>query len=158
MITCEYPDMYLVCAYVPNAQDGLKRLGYRLDFEDAMREHLISLDKIKPVVYCGDLNVAHEEIDIRNPATNHQNPGFSDEERSKMTVLLSSGFRDSFRTLHPDTVRYSWWSYRFFAREKDIGWRLDYHILSERLMKKVTRAEILTDIYGSDHCPVLLEM
>lgn len=158
VITCEYPDFYLVCAYVPNAQDGLKRLGYRMDFEDAMRGYLLKLDAAKPVVYCGDLNVAHNEIDIKNPAANTQNPGFSAGERGKMTELLSSGFADTFRSLHPDTVCYSWWSYRFSSRAKNIGWRLDYHIVSDRIIKDVTRAEILTDIYGSDHCPVLLEM
>lgn len=158
VICCEYEDFYLVCAYVPNAQEELKRIEYRMSFEDAMREYLSSLDRVKPVVYCGDLNVAHNEIDIRNPDTNRENPGFSDRERAKMTELIGAGFTDSFRALNPDTVRYSWWSYRFKARERDIGWRLDYHVVSDRLMPKVRSAEILTDIYGSDHCPVSLEL
>ena len=128
-------------------------------WEDDLREYLMSLDKVKPVIYCGDLNVAHQEIDLKNPKTNHQNAGFSDEEREKMTVLLSSGFTDSFRYLYPDaTGIYSWWSYRFHAREKNAGWRIDYFLVSDRLRDKIRRAEILTDIHGSDHCPVLLEL
>ena len=158
VITAEYDNMYVVCAYVPNAQDGLKRIDYRMEFEDDMRAYLLSLDANKPVVYCGDLNVAHEEIDIRNPAANIGNAGFSYEERGKMTELLSSGFTDSFRYLHPDTVAYSWWSYRFKSRERNVGWRLDYHIVSQRLAQALGRAEILDHIHGSDHCPVLLEL
>ena len=159
LITLEYEGFYLVCCYTPNAQNGLARLPYRMQWEDDLREYLISLDRVKPVVYCGDLNVAHQEIDLKNPKTNHQNAGFSDEEREKMTVLLSSGFTDSFRYLHPDaTGVYSWWSYRFHAREKNAGWRIDYFLVSDRLRDKIRRAEILTDIQGSDHCPVLLEL
>ena len=159
LITLEYEAFYLVCCYTPNAQNGLARLPYRMQWEDDLREYLISLDKVKPVIYCGDLNVAHQEIDLKNPKTNHQNAGFSDEEREKMTVLLSSGFTDTFRYLYPDaTSIYSWWSYRFHAREKNAGWRIDYFLVSDRLRDKIRRAEILTDIYGSDHCPVLLEL
>lgn len=159
LITLEYETFYLVCCYTPNAQNGLARLPYRMRWEDDLREYLMSLDKVKPVIYCGDLNVAHQEIDLKNPKTNHQNAGFSDEEREKMTVLLSSGFTDSFRYLYPDaTGIYSWWSYRFHAREKNAGWRIDYFLVSDRLCDKIRRAEILTDIHGSDHCPVLLEL
>ena len=159
LITLEYETFYLVCCYTPNAQNGLARLPYRMRWEDDLREYLMSLDKVKPVIYCGDLNVAHQEIDLKNPKTNHQNAGFSDEEREKMTVLLSSGFTDTFRYLYPDaTSIYSWWSYRFHAREKNAGWRIDYFLVSDRLRDKIRRAEILTDIYGSDHCPVLLEL
>ena len=159
LITLEYEQFYLVCCYTPNAQNGLARLPYRMQWEDDLREYLMSLDKVKPVIYCGDLNVAHQEIDLKNPKTNHQNAGFSDEEREKMTVLLSSGFTDSFRHLYPDaTGIYSWWSYRFHAREKNAGWRIDYFLVSDRLRDKIRRAEILTDIYGSDHCPVLLDL
>lgn len=159
LITLEYEQFYLVCCYTPNAQDGLKRLGYRMEWEDDLREYLMGLDKNKPVVYCGDLNVAHEEIDLKNPKTNRQNAGFSDQEREKMTELLASGFTDSFRYLYPDTTgAYSWWSYRFHAREKNAGWRIDYFIVSDRLRDKIRRAEILTAVEGSDHCPVLLEL
>lgn len=158
VITLEYDDFYLVCVYVPNAQDGLKRLDYRMQWEDDFRAYLIALDLQKPVIMCGDLNVAHQEIDLKNPKTNHKNPGFTDEERSKFTTLLDSGFKDTFRSLHPDDITYSWWSYRFHAREKNTGWRIDYFVVSERLMKKVTAANIHTDIYGSDHCPVSLEL
>ena len=154
VITLEFEDFYLVNAYVPNAQDGLKRLDYRLAFEAAMAEHLSALDKIKPVLYCGDLNVAHEEIDLKNPKTNRENPGFSDAERAAMTALLSRGFKDTFRTLYPEEVAYSWWSYRFSAREKNVGWRIDYFLCSERLMERVEKAEIHSEIFGSDHCPV----
>ena len=157
VITAEYPDFYLVCCYTPNSQDGLKRLPYRMQWEDALRAYLLSLDAVKPVVYCGDLNVAHAEIDLKNPKTNRQNPGFSDEERAKMTQLLSSGFVDSFRYLRPDaTGAYSWWSYRFHAREKNAGWRIDYFIVSNRIADKVTAAEIHNEVFGSDHCPVEL--
>jgi len=159
LITLEYEQFYLVCCYTPNAQDGLARLPYRMQWEDDLREYLMSLDKVKPVIYCGDLNVAHQEIDLKNPKTNRKNAGFSDEEREKMTVLLSSGFTDSFRYLYPDvTGAYSWWSYRFKAREKNAGWRIDYFIVSDRIKDKIKAARILSDVYGSDHCPVLLEL
>ena len=159
VITCEYPDFYLVCCYTPNSQDELRRLAYRMKWEDALRQYLCELDTIKPVVYCGDLNVAHEEIDLKNPKTNHFNPGFSDEERGKMTQLLSSGFLDSFRTLYPDkTDAYSWWSYRAQSRARNVGWRIDYFIVSERLRSRIENADILAEVMGSDHCPVLLEL
>ena len=159
VITAEYPDFYLVCCYTPNSQDGLKRLDYRMQWEDDLRAYLMELDRTKPVVYCGDLNVAHQEIDLKNPKTNRNNAGFSDQEREKMTALLSSGFTDSFRHLYPDaTGVYSWWSYRFNARKNNAGWRIDYFIVSDRLRDKIRRAEILTDVEGSDHCPVLLEV
>ena len=154
VITLEYEDFYLVNAYVPNAQEGLKRLDYRLAYEAALSDYLAALDEKKPVLYCGDLNVAHEEIDLKNPKTNHENPGFSDEERAAMTALLSRGFSDTFRTLHPEEVAYSWWSYRFQARAKNVGWRIDYFIASNRLMERIESAEIHPDIMGSDHCPV----
>lgn len=155
VITCEYEDFYFVCCYTPNAQQELKRIDYRMEFEDAMRAYLMKLDKQKPVVYCGDLNVAHNEIDLKNPRSNVGNPGFSDQERGKMTELLSSGFKDSFRTLYPDkTDAYTWWSYRFSARTKNIGWRIDYFIVSERFMDRVEDSLIYADILGSDHCPV----
>ncbi len=157
VITCEYEDFYFVCCYVPNAQPELKRIGYRMEFEDAMRAYLSELDSKKPVVYCGDLNVAHNEIDLKNPKSNAGNAGFSDEERGKFTELLAAGFADTFRRLYPDTVgAYSWWSYRFKAREKNAGWRIDYFVVSERLMEKVQDSRILSDIFGSDHCPVEL--
>ena len=159
VITCEYPDFYLVCCYTPNSQDELRRLSYRMEWEDALRQYLCELDTIKPVVYCGDLNVAHEEIDLKNPKTNNFNPGFSDEERGKMTQLLSSGFLDSFRTLYPDkTDAYSWWSYRAQSRARNVGWRIDYFIVSERLRSRIENADILAEVMGSDHCPVLLEL
>ena len=158
VITLEFEDIFFVVAYVPNAQDGLKRLDYRMEFEDDMRAYLLSLDARKPVVYCGDLNVAHNEIDIKNAKANIGNAGFSYEERGKMTELLSVGFTDSFRYTHPNTVKYSWWSYRFRARENNAGWRLDYFILSDRLRDRIGAAEILTDVMGSDHCPVLLDL
>ena len=158
IITAEYPDFYLVCCYTPNSQDELKRLAYRMEWEDALRGYLCELDRVKPVVYCGDLNVAHEEIDLKNPKTNHFNPGFTDEERGKMTALLDSGFVDSFRQLYPEEVKYSWWSYRFHAREKNTGWRIDYFIVSPRLMERVKKVDIRSDVYGSDHCPVELEL
>ena len=158
VITLEYEDFYLVCAYVPNAQDGLKRIDYRMEFEDDMRAYLSSLDKVKPVVYCGDLNVARNEIDLKNPKTNIGNPGFSYEERGKMEDLISAGFTDSFRHLYPDTVRYSWWSYRFNARANNVGWRIDYFLVSDRLAERISSADILNDVMGSDHCPVLLEI
>ena len=159
LITLEYDQFYLVCCYTPNAQDGLKRLDYRMAWEDDLRDYLMSLDKTKPVVFCGDLNVAHQEIDLKNPKTNRKNAGFSDQEREKMTTLLSSGFTDSFRYLYPDvTGAYSWWSYRFHARQNNAGWRIDYFIVSDRLRDKIRRAEILSDVEGSDHCPVLLDI
>ena len=159
LITLEYEQFYLVCCYTPNAQDGLARLPYRMEWEDDLRGYLMSLDKVKPVIYCGDLNVAHNEIDLKNPKTNRKNAGFSDEEREKMTTLLSSGFTDSFRYLYPDlTGAYSWWSYRFQARQKNAGWRIDYFIVSERIKDKIKAAAILSDVYGSDHCPVLLDL
>ena len=157
-ITLEYEDFYLLCVYTPNAQRELARLDYRMSWEDALREYIIGLDKIKPVVYCGDLNVAHEEIDLKNPKTNHFSAGFSDEERGKFTELLESGFSDTFRTLYPDTVKYSWWSYMYKAREKNVGWRIDYFVVSNRLMERVRDSFILTDIMGSDHCPVGMEL
>ena len=159
IITAEFPQFYLVCCYTPNSQDGLKRLDYRMRWEDDLRDYLRELDQTKPVVYCGDLNVAHREIDLKNPKPNRQNPGFSDEEREKMTRLLEAGFVDTFRYINGDvTDRYSWWSYRFHAREKNVGWRIDYFIVSQRLADKVKAADIRSEIYGSDHCPVLLEL
>ena len=158
-ITLEFPELYLVTVYTPNSKDGLARLTYRMEWEDAFRAYLKGLDEKKPVVVCGDLNVAHEEIDLKNPKTNRNNAGFSDQEREKMTALLSSGFTDSFRHLYPEaTGVYSWWSYRFNARKNNAGWRIDYFIVSDRLRDKIRRAEILTDVEGSDHCPVLLEL
>ena len=158
VITLEMPGFYLVCCYTPNSQDGLKRLDYRMQWEDDFQVYLSRLDQQKPVILCGDLNVAHEEIDIKNPKTNHHNAGFTDEERQKFTQLLQRGFRDTFRTLHPDEVTYSWWSYRFQARQKNAGWRIDYFVVSDRLMEHVEGAAIHTDIFGSDHCPVELTL
>ena len=158
VITLEYEGFYLVCAYVPNAQRELKRLDYRMEFEEDMRAYLTKLDANKPVIYCGDLNVAHNEIDLKNPKSNIGSAGFSYEERDKMTALLSAGFTDTFRYLHPDVAKYSWWSYMFHAREKNVGWRIDYFIVSNRLCDKITKAEIHNDIMGSDHCPVELEI
>ena len=156
VITMEMQDFFLVCCYTPNSQDGLKRLDYRMKWEEDFLAYLKRLDAIKPVVLCGDLNVAHEEIDLKNPKTNRKNAGFTDEERAKMTLLLSNGFIDTFRTLYPEQVTYSWWSYRFHAREKNAGWRIDYFLASERMKERLESASILTDIYGSDHCPVEL--
>ncbi len=159
VITCEYDDFYFVCCYVPNAQNELKRIDYRMEFEDDMRAYLCGLDKIKPVIYCGDLNVAHEEIDLKNPKSNVGNAGFSDQERGKFTELLAAGFADTFRRLYPETTGvYSWWSYRFNARKNNAGWRIDYFVVSERLMDKVGDSKILTDVMGSDHCPVQLDI
>ena len=159
VITLEFADFFFVCVYTPNSQDGLARLDYRMTWEDAFRDYLLSLDKTKPVIVCGDMNVAHSEIDLKNPKTNHFNPGFSDEERGKMTQLLSSGFLDSFRTLYPDkTDAYSWWSYRAQSRARNVGWRIDYFIVSERLRSRIENADILAEVMGSDHCPVLLEL
>ena len=157
VITLEMEDHYLVCVYTPNSQDGLRRLGYRMEWEDAFRNYLLTLDQKKPVIVCGDMNVAHKEIDLKNPATNHQNAGFTDEEREKMTTLLGSGFIDTFRHFYPDAInRYSWWSYRFHAREKNVGWRIDYFLVSERLASRLKSADIHDDIMGSDHCPISL--
>ena len=158
IITLEYDQFYLVTCYTPNSQTELKRLDYRMTWEDNFRKFLKSLDAKKPVVICGDLNVAHEEIDIKNPKTNRRNAGFTDEEREKMTVLLNDGFTDSFRYLHPDEVTYSWWSYRFKAREKNAGWRIDYFLVSNRIKEQITEAKIHTEIMGSDHCPVEVDL
>ncbi|MCR4908737.1 MAG: exodeoxyribonuclease III [Lachnospiraceae bacterium] len=159
VITLEYPEFFLITVYTPNSQDGLKRLDYRMTWEDAFLEYIKGLDKIKPVIFCGDLNVAHEEIDLKNPKSNRKNAGFTDEERNKMTVLLSEGFTDTWRYFYPETADiYSWWSYRFHAREKNAGWRIDYFITSARLDGKLKGAKIHTEIYGSDHCPVELEI
>ena len=159
MITVCTDNFYLVNVYTPNAQEELKRIDYRMRWEDDLRNYLLRLDAEKPVIYCGDLNVAHKEIDLKNPKTNRGNPGFSDEEREKMTKLLDSDFVDSFRYMHPDAVgRYSWWSYRFNARKNNAGWRIDYFIVSDRIKDRITRADILSDVYGSDHCPVVLEI
>ncbi len=157
VITLEFPDFYFVNCYTPNSQDGLKRLSYRMEWEDAFRDYLMELDQTKPVVLCGDLNVAHQEIDLKNPKTNRMNPGFTDEERGKMTALLASGFSDSFRTLYPNkTDAYSWWSFRAASRERNVGWRIDYFIVSTRFMPQVENSLILPDVMGSDHCPVCL--
>lgn len=156
-ITLEFPELYLVTVYTPNSQEGLARLPYRMEWEDAFRAYLKGLDEKKPVVVCGDMNVAHEEIDLKNPKTNRGNAGFSDEERAKMTELLGSGFTDTFRYLYPDlSGAYSWWSYRFKAREKNAGWRIDYFLVSDRLRDQIKAAEIHSDVLGSDHCPVSL--
>ena len=157
-ITLEYEDFYLLCVYTPNAQRELARLSYRMEWEDALRAYILELDAKTPVIYCGDLNVAHNEIDLKNPKTNHFNAGFSDEERGKFTELLESGFCDTFRTLYPEEVKYAWWSYMFKSREKNAGWRIDYFVVSERLMDKVKDSFILTDVMGSDHCPVGIEI
>lgn len=158
VITLEYDNFYLLCVYTPNAQRELARLDYRMKWEDALRDYIKSLDAKKPVIYCGDLNVAHEEIDLKNPKTNHFSAGFSDEERGKFTELLQSGFCDTFRTLYPEKVEYSWWSYMYHAREKNVGWRIDYFVVSKRMMGKVRDSRIFTDIMGSDHCPIGLEI
>lgn len=159
VITCEYEDFYLVNVYVPNSQNELKRLDYRMEWEDDFRAYLTGLDAVKPVVVCGDLNVAHTEIDLKNPKTNTKNAGFTPEERAKMTELLSAGFVDSWRYFNPEVEGvYSWWSYRFKAREKNAGWRIDYFLVSEKLKDRMKGADILTEIMGSDHCPVVLEM
>lgn len=156
VVTVEFEDFYLVNVYVPNSQDGLRRLDYRMNWEDAFRGFVESLESKKPVVVCGDMNVAHEEIDLKNPSTNHFNAGFSDEERSKFTELLGSGFIDTWRFQHPDEVKYSWWSYRGGARFRNAGWRIDYFLVSESLREHIFSTEILNDIAGSDHCPVVL--
>lgn len=154
VITLEMEDFYLVTVYTPNSQDGLRRLEYRMKWEDDFQAYLHKLDEKKPVIVCGDMNVAHQEIDLKNPKTNHKNAGFTDEEREKMTQLLNNGFIDTFRTLYPEQVTYSWWSYRFRAREKNTGWRIDYFLISERLKDRLEDAKIHTEIMGSDHCPV----
>ena len=157
VITLEMESVFLVCVYTPNSQDGLRRLDYRMRWEDDFRAYLQKLDESKPVIVCGDMNVAHEEIDLKNPKTNRMNAGFTDEERRQMTTLLNAGFADTFRHLHPTQEGiYSWWSYRFHAREKNVGWRIDYFLTSQRLLPQVSEANILTDIMGSDHCPVEL--
>lgn len=159
VITLEYDNFYLVTCYTPNSQNELKRLPYRMQWEDDFREYLKTLDAQKPVVLCGDLNVAHNEIDLKNPKTNRKNAGFSDEERAKMTELLGSGFTDTFRYFYPDAEGiYSWWSYRFKAREKNAGWRIDYFITSKRINDKLKKAAIHTDVLGSDHCPVEVDI
>lgn len=157
-ITLEYGNFYLLCVYTPNSQRELARLDYRMKWEDALRAYMKTLDSRKPVIYCGDLNVAHEEIDLKNPKTNHFSAGFSDEERGKFTELLEAGFTDTFRSLYPDKVRYSWWSYMFQSRAKNVGWRIDYFVVSNRIFPKVTDSFILNDILGSDHCPVGIEI
>ena len=157
VITAEFSDFYLVCCYTPNAQEGLARIDYRMEWEDDFRDYLMELDRVKPVILCGDLNVAHEEIDLKNPKTNRGNAGFSDQEREKMTKLLGSGFTDTFRALYPDrTGAYTWWSYRFSARKNNAGWRIDYFIVSDRLMPRVEDQIIHSEVTGSDHCPVEL--
>lgn len=159
VITAKFDRCYLVCVYTPNAQDGLRRLDYRMDWEDAFRAHLTGLDADKPVIVCGDMNVAHQEIDLKNPDTNHGNPGFSDEERGKFSDLLAAGFTDTFRHLYPDTRdAYSWWSYRTAARARNVGWRIDYFLCSNRIAEHISRAYICNEIYGSDHCPVGLDI
>lgn len=159
VITAEFEDFYFVTVYTPNSQDGLKRLDYRMTWEDAFRAHLLKLAETKPVVAAGDMNVAHQEIDLKNPKTNRKNAGFTDEERNKMSTLLDSGFVDTFRYFYPDAEGiYSWWSYRFKAREKNAGWRIDYFIASEGMKDRLAGAKIHTDVFGSDHCPVELEL
>ena len=157
-ITLEYEDFYLLCVYTPNAQRELARLDYRMSWDDALRDYMRELDSKKPVIYCGDLNVAHEEIDLKNPKTNHFSAGFSDEERGKFTQLLEAGFTDTFRKLYPEKVQYSWWSYMYHAREKNVGWRIDYFVVSNRIFEKVKDSFILNDVFGSDHCPVGIEL
>lgn len=158
VITMEFDDFYLVCVYVPNSQDELKRLIYRMKWEDDFRSYVSGLAEKKGVVICGDLNVAHNDIDIKNPASNRHNAGFTDEERGKFNALLDAGFVDSWRMLNPDTVKYSWWSYRFKARERNAGWRIDYFIVSESMKNRISGAEIHNEIFGSDHCPVELDL
>ena len=159
IITCEYDNFYLVNCYTPNSKRELERLDFRMKWEDKIREYLIELDKIKPVIYCGDFNVAHKEIDLKNPSSNHHNAGFTDEERSKMTLLLDSNFVDTFRYKYPDKKEcYTWWSYMFKAREKNAGWRIDYFIVSDRIKEKIIDAKIHQEILGSDHCPIELEI
>lgn len=156
VITLEMDEFYLVDVYTPNSQEGLKRLGWRMAWEDAFRTYVCGLAQKKGVIVCGDMNVAHQEIDLKNPATNHFNAGFSDEERAKMGEMLSSGFRDSWRSLHPEEVKYSWWSYRMAARERNVGWRIDYFLVSENFADRIASADIHNGVFGSDHCPVEL--
>ena len=159
VITCEYETFYLVTVYTPNAQSELARLDYRMTWDDAFREYLLELDAKKPVIVCGDMNVAHKEIDLKNPGPNRGSAGFTDEEREKFTKLLDAGFTDTFRHLHPDlTGAYSWWSYRFRARQNNAGWRIDYFLVSDRIKDKIVTASILSEVMGSDHCPVMLEI
>lgn len=159
VITCEFDKFYLICCYTPNAQNELKRIDYRMEFEDDMRNYMIELNKTKPVILCGDLNVAHQEIDLKNPKSNRGNAGFSDEERGKFTELIEAGFTDSWRYQHPDTTNvYSWWSYRFNARKNNTGWRIDYFVVSDSLRDNIVSTDIYTDVLGSDHCPVALEI
>ncbi|MBR3562808.1 MAG: exodeoxyribonuclease III [Bacteroidales bacterium] len=155
-VTLEYPDFYLVNTYVPNSQDGLRRLDYRMRWEDAFRAYVSRLAEKKGVIICGDMNVAHEEIDLKNPDTNHMNAGFSDEERGKMSELLSAGFVDSWRIQHPGEAKYSWWSYRMAARERNVGWRIDYFLVSQNIASRIVSTDIHNEIFGSDHCPVEL--
>ncbi|MBN2540851.1 MAG: exodeoxyribonuclease III [Bacilli bacterium] len=158
IITLEFDDFYFVDVYVPNAQPELARLDYRMEFEDNFRDYLSRLDQVKPVVLCGDLNVAHKEIDLKNPKTNIKNPGFTIEERTKFQALLDAGFVDTYRVLYPDTIKYTWWSYRFDARANNSGWRIDYFVISERIQDKIVEVELRNDIEGSDHCPVEIEL
>ena len=158
VVTLEYDGFYLVCVYTPNAQEELRRLSYRMEWEDAFRAYLVGLDAFKPVILCGDLNVAHQEIDLKNPKTNRNNPGFSDEERSQFTNLMEAGFIDTFRYIYPEKVQYSWWSYRMNAREKGVGWRIDYFVISNRLANELKEAKIHDDIFGSDHSPVSIDI
>ncbi len=159
VITLEFEEFFLTCVYTPNSQDGLKRLAYRMTWEDAFLERMKELDRVKPVIWCGDLNVAHKEIDLKNPKTNHMNAGFTDEERAKMTAAIEAGFTDSFRYFYPDKEgAYSWWSYRMRARERNAGWRIDYFMVSDRFAERMEDAKILSEIYGSDHCPVELDL
>ena len=158
VITLEMDDFYLVTVYTPNSQDELRRLEYRMKWEEDFQSYLHKLDEIKPVIVCGDMNVAHQEIDLKNPKTNRRNAGFTDEERQKMTELLNNGFIDTFRTLYPEQVTYSWWSYRFRAREKNTGWRIDYFLISERLRDRLIDAKIHTETMGSDHCPIEIDL
>lgn len=159
VITCEFESFYLICSYTPNAQNELKRIDYRMEFEDDLRAYMLKLNKSKPVILCGDLNVAHTEIDLKNPKSNRGNAGFSDEERGKFTELLEAGFTDSWRYQHPDvTGVYSWWSYRFNARKNNAGWRIDYFVVSDEIKSKIINTDIYTNVLGSDHCPVALEI
>ena len=158
VITLEMDDFYLVTVYTPNSQDELRRLEYRMKWEEDFQSYLHKLDEIKPIIVCGDMNVAHQEIDLKNPKTNRRNAGFTDEEREKMTELLNNGFIDTFRTLYPEQVTYSWWSYRFRAREKNTGWRIDYFLISERLRDRLIDAKIHTETMGSDHCPIEIDL
>lgn len=158
VLTLEFDDIYLVNVYTPNSQTKLARLSYRMEWEDAFRDYVCRLDAVKPVIICGDMNVAHCEIDLKNPDTNHNNAGFTDSERDAFSRLLDAGFTDTFRYLHPDEVTYSWWSYRFRAREKNVGWRIDYFLISNRLLPRLSQARIHTDILGSDHCPVSITL